>query len=56
VIRKRAMEAAAADLHAGLYSRFAAYLRPFTAHFPPSNSTPTRLLSLGYLTICHFYK
>lgn len=43
------MEAAAADLlaalsspssHAGLHCRFAAYLRPFTAHLPASNPSP----------------
>jgi separase len=41
------MESAAADLlaalpssHAGLHSRFAAYLEPFRPHFPSSNPNP----------------
>ncbi|XP_022681893.1 separase [Setaria italica] len=49
------MAAAAADLlaalsspssHAGLHSRFAAYLRPFTAHLPTSNPSPGGAIAL----------
>ncbi|CAD6341279.1 unnamed protein product [Miscanthus lutarioriparius] len=56
------MQATAADLlaalsspspssHVGLYSRYAAYLQPFTAHLPTSRGSPTPccLESLGRL-------